>query len=325
MRLVADVALAAALVAASLHSATAAFADSSVASCSSSEVGIPSALVAALGPYVRNAADTNAPRPPCTVVDGYRLCEYGLVLLQDGGANRLNLLRGEELVCALTTDSPSAGWTAIQGAQSTETMTGELTSLSPSSPELLLSGESQGFASGDPLAGSTISVFDSQDQSGTVPELPSFIGNGPTNSLLYLYIDVPGTPTSIGSVCVNGDGSEICGYDLIIEATGGVEFVAFTPASGIVGTSSQTRLRLNALHATTGLLGTSFVGSLEINTEGVQNGGVRLRDSEAIGAALWELPLAERSIAWVPEPTGGSLLAAGLVALVGLARRRGSH
>lgn len=168
-------------------------------------------------------------------------------------------------------------------------------------------------------AGAQVRVYhspgnDGLDPGGTAPVDPS------SSVTLHLYIDNPGDETLTGSVCEDGDGSELCGYDLTLEALGGIQLTSFSEVADTTFSLTQARLRLNAVEAIDGVVGPIHVGDLLINAS--TGTTVNLTAGSALDASLTLVPIAPRSLISVPEPGFLTLLGGGLLALTVLGRRR---
>jgi hypothetical protein len=146
---------------------------------------------------------------------------------------------------------------------------------------------------------------------------PSFV--------LHLYMDEDdGTATaSTLDACGMGDGDERCGWDLTIETSGAVDFVAFTEAGDVVAglsTGSLPRLLFNGGVPSTGELGVVKLGDLEISSTGV--GTVLLNRGTVVTADQNKVSLILTDIITVPEPGVAISLVAGAAMLRLLRTRR---
>ena len=170
-------------------------------------------------------------------------------------------------------------------------------------------------------AAAVVDVFHSPDQSGSnpgsTPEIP-----GSAAPVLHLYIENSGAPTSAGTVCEDGNGNELCGYDLTFSPVGGVQFLSFVPAAGVIHAMTADRLRLNAVPAVSGIGSSTFVGDLQVDTTFAVNARIDLQPSEVLDASLNTAALASRTIATVPEPGLSLLICSGVVGLILMSRHR---
>jgi hypothetical protein len=170
-----------------------------------------------------------------------------------------------------------------------------------------------------PPADAAVEVYHSPDQSGVNLESVIVISSDAVQ-FLYLFIENPGSATSVGTVCLDGDGAELCAFDLAVEGIGGVQFLSFTPAPSpapvVAYSLSGARLRLNAVEAISGITGPTFVGSLEVNTTGAMGGQIDLVSSEVLSASLAEVAVMPRGIITVPEPAGLLQLVSGILGLI---------
>jgi hypothetical protein len=166
-------------------------------------------------------------------------------------------------------------------------------------------------------------VFHSADQSGVNPGGVVGVATSLVQPI-YLYIDNPGNSTVSGTVCEDGDGAELCGFDLIFEGTGGIQLLGFVPAGDVVYSLTSSRLRLNSVEAVSGISGPVAIGELQVDTAGVTEGGLYLRSSMALDASLVLEPIAPREIVTVPEPGFMLLFGSGLLGLAMLNRHRRS-
>ncbi|MEZ4355739.1 MAG: thrombospondin type 3 repeat-containing protein [Myxococcota bacterium] len=159
--------------------------------------------------------------------------------------------------------------------------------------------------------------------------LPATI-TGPTSLALHLAIGSRDSATPTETVCENGTGDEVCGFTLVLEATGDLDLLDFCQtgcANDLVWhLDAPTRqLRINLVGTTIDRVASPFfVGDVVLGV-GPGPGEIRVHtSSQAVSAALTPLaiddnaPLAES----LPEPATGLGLGAGLVALALAGRRR---
>jgi len=104
--------------------------------------------------------------------------------------------------------------------------------------------------------------------------------------LLNLYIDGGPIDSAPADKCTgNGDGDELCGWQLRLDASGGMIIEAFTPAGTVVGTSSALTLRANGLDAINPSAGPQPVGTVTVSSQG--EGELRLTSGLAVGSTLF--------------------------------------
>ncbi|MEZ4334130.1 MAG: thrombospondin type 3 repeat-containing protein [Myxococcota bacterium] len=148
---------------------------------------------------------------------------------------------------------------------------------------------------------------------------------------LYLEIGAVSTNTVNREVCVDGEGDELCGFTLVLEATGGVSLVEFCPtnlcASGLVHHLDPATgvLRINRLGPAIDQAQTPFyVGRVVVDATGV-GGELRVAaESQAVSARLQALGVRDAGplAIYLPEPGVGLGLAGGLGLLFGTRRAR---
>lgn len=150
-----------------------------------------------------------------------------------------------------------------------------------------------------PDVSAQVRVFHSPANDGVDPGGTQAIEPGDPVTL-HLYIENDGIPTATGTVCEDGDGNELCGYDLTIEGFGGIQFDAFSEMADTRQSLTTTRLRLNAVEAVNGVSGAIYIGDLTIDaTSGTT---VDLVSGQVLDASLNLAPVAPRSLVSVPEP-----------------------
>jgi hypothetical protein len=138
-------------------------------------------------------------------------------------------------------------------------------------------------------------------------------------------------------VCDDGNGDEVCGFQLEIETQSSFELVSFDPwtpsdlvvscppnpgACPPVPSQTPTKFVINRLAASQGGdFGFVRLGTLTLDAP-ADGQLVVGPNSLAIGAQLQKLPVGGSPIAVLPEPGGAAMLAAGLGLLLCLSRRR---
>ena len=141
---------------------------------------------------------------------------------------------------------------------------------------------------------------------------------------LYLYGDGGSLVSSSGVVCEDGSGEETCGWDVLVEARGGVTFTEFRPASDIHHSLGPVTLRFNGGNHQLGQLGATKLGELDIDTSA--EGSVQISGGQTVDAGLRLHDLHVTRLILVPEPGAISSLLAGSALLSALARwRRGAR
>jgi hypothetical protein len=150
----------------------------------------------------------------------------------------------------------------------------------------------------------------------TTTPSPSFV--------LHLYMDEDNGTTTASTLdaCGTGDGDERCGWDLAIETSGAIDFVAFSGSGDVVAgltTGSLPRLVFNGGIPNTGELGVVKLGDLEISSTGM--GTVFLSGGTVVSADQNKVGLTATNIITVPEPGAAISLVAG-AALLSLLRTR---
>jgi len=143
---------------------------------------------------------------------------------------------------------------------------------------------------------------------------------------LTLYVDRTTTGQSgAGTPCVDGDGEEICAWQVLIEAGPGVSFGAFAPEPGVAYVLAAGELRANGLHGLSAGIEPIRLGALAvISTNPATGGDVTLASAQVVTADFALEPVAPKTLATIPVPEPGLWLqwAAGLTALAVLGRRR---
>ena len=174
----------------------------------------------------------------------------------------------------------------------------------------------------------------------------SWLISQPATAELRVYVDSPGipralplgttafdlfvsngtSPTTSGSPCLNGNGDELCAWSVKLQASGGVQLVAFTPAalSGTVWRLEPTDIRANGISAISGKLGAEKIGTLHVGVTDV--GAIQVvadSISTGVSADLQVRQIAATVVA-LPEPGVIPGLAACGLFLAALARRSSS-
>jgi len=182
----------------------------------------------------------------------------------------------------------------------------------------------------DPSTGNPI-VYHSPDDTGALPSItnPQHIIFD-NDQILNLYIDFDNDPdrgasSGAGTMCVDEDGDETCGFDVWIEmTTDTATFDTFTPAStkivGQIDTNTRTSLHVNGLDVN-GMLIPAKIGTLTLDALGANQLVIEVKGVHRVGAA-GQLDTIQPATLPVPEPVVGLMLIAGSAGLVALDRLR---
>jgi hypothetical protein len=175
-----------------------------------------------------------------------------------------------------------------------------------------------------PSLSATPSLFHSPLDDGVNPGAPPVLSGSPTETL-YLYLDAGPSATGVGVACVDGDGDELCQWELGLAISGDASVASFTPDAGqdIVWASSGGALDATGGKATVGELGPIRIGELEVSiTGGAWSANVA---GGSIVDAGFALDGVHTGTIAMPEPGLSLQLLAGGAALLVLARRRVSR
>jgi hypothetical protein len=178
-----------------------------------------------------------------------------------------------------------------------------------------------------PAVGNPI-VYHSPGDTGARPTSPVEIPyqNGQE---LYLYLDyendrVPPESTNSATMCVDEDGNETCGFDVLIKlTTDAATFGSFTPDSpAVVGhfDATNTQLRVNGIEVG-GMAIPARIGTLTVDALGSNQLQISVQGHHRVGAA-GQLDGIQSHVISVPEPGVSLLLIVGVVGLRGLVRLR---
>jgi hypothetical protein len=148
----------------------------------------------------------------------------------------------------------------------------------------------------------------------TTPVLPS-----PGPEWLHLYADTAGSnPTTSGTACEDGDGNEICGWHVTVQAGPNAELLSFTPAPGVYYNLSTSQV-VDELTATAvsvvspPSVAPVWVGDLLVqSTDPTLPSQVDVTGVHVVTADLSAQPVAVATLAILPVPEPGQL--AGLLA-----------
>lgn len=158
---------------------------------------------------------------------------------------------------------------------------------------------------------------------GTTPVLPS---PGPEWLNLFVERSTSGASAN-GTPCVDGDGDELCAWEVVVQAQPGVEFGAFLPTGDVEFVLTPTELRANRLSATAPALGLERLGYLGVTSTNPATGGdVTLVSGNVVTAGFSLEAVAPKTLATIPLPEPGPWLqwatALGGLAVLGRVRRR---
>ena len=170
---------------------------------------------------------------------------------------------------------------------------------------------------GSPALASQIFHSPNDDGLPGAPQVPT----GGVQSV-FLYIDGGAVTTTTGDACHDGDGDEVCGFDLELTGLSGLTFSVFNADAGtdLLVNFAAGSVRINGLDSVSPPTGPIRIGELVVNA--VASGTVELTSGEVIGADLGSEVLPTQTLVSVPEPSQLLMLAGGLGLLLGLARAR---
>jgi hypothetical protein len=187
---------------------------------------------------------------------------------------------------------------------------------------------------GSSNAGDTV-VFHSPDDTGDPASISPWLLTLTDGQELHLYLryDNPGGGGSTsGTLCVDANGDETCGFDVKLEmqtdvATFGTFEAASAAVVGYVDLADAKTFRANGLDLS-GLeipsaLGAQVVpiGTLEVNAAGAEQVVIETTGMHRVGAG-GQLEAIQSQVIALPEPGGIAPPFVGLLAVAGLAWRR---
>lgn len=117
------------------------------------------------------------------------------------------------------------------------------------------------------VVGACTDVSTAVDMACTTPraELPLLQANGDGTDVNVCVRAGGNMLSASGTACTrDGTGSEICGFELTIAASGGARLLSFSPASGIVSSLSANRVLLNGVNPDPRDLAPIAVGTLRV-------------------------------------------------------------
>lgn len=155
------------------------------------------------------------------------------------------------------------------------------------------------------------------------------LASGPKTLELYLEIGTVATNVAQDEVCVDGEGDEICGFTLALQASGGVSIVEFLP-NGVPGLIHHLDpatgiLRINRLGPAIDQAQTPFyLGNVSLLVGATAGDLKLLPESQSVSAKLQILSVRDHTpIALaLPEPGWSAGLGSGLAMLLAFAARR---
>lgn len=166
-------------------------------------------------------------------------------------------------------------------------------------------------------------VFHSPSDDGAepvgVPTLPT------DDDLLFLWVVGDGLSSTSGVVCTDGNGDELCGWDVLLHPGVNVEFGAFTPEPGVVSSSDPTELRANGIDLGAPAPLPIRIGTLQVFATVSGVGGLVYADGvQVVTADLTGEPIQSETIAALPVPEAGLALQSAflIVAAACLSRSR---
>ncbi|MBW2496277.1 MAG: hypothetical protein JRF61_03300 [Deltaproteobacteria bacterium] len=142
---------------------------------------------------------------------------------------------------------------------------------------------------------------------------------------LFLYLDAGGVASGVGTPCVDGEGDELCAWELRLEASGPASIQAFAPdgLQDIVVRRSSQELVATGGNAVDGELGPIRLGELDLHITG-ESWSLEVTDGRTVDAAFGLVNLESGLIA-IPEPSLPLTLAVGVLALAALRRPPHRH
>jgi hypothetical protein len=177
-------------------------------------------------------------------------------------------------------------------------------------------------------------VYHSPDGLGTPPAVspPEILAEN--GQQIYLFIDYEndpdgGTSGGTGTMCVDEDGDETCGFDvLLVMTTDTATFATFTPflsdSGNIVGqidSNTQTSLRVNGIDVN-GMAIPAEIGTLTVDALDANQLQIEVKGVHRVGAAGQLDAIQPQVIVNLPEPAGDLLLMCGIAGLAALYRLR---
>jgi hypothetical protein len=156
---------------------------------------------------------------------------------------------------------------------------------------------------------------------------PTLATTGP--EWLNLYVDrSAGGATATGVPCEDGEGEEVCGWEVVLKATPGAAFEAFSPSDGVEFVLTPTEFKANGLSAVAPGTDPLLLGYLGVeSTDALTGGTISVESGSVVTSDLSLDPIAADDVAVVPLPEPGAWLQlgssiAGLAALAAWRKRR---
>jgi hypothetical protein len=171
-------------------------------------------------------------------------------------------------------------------------------------------------------AGGAPVVYHSPNDDGLDPGAPVFLTGAPFESL-FLYADAGPLYSTLGEVCLDGNGDELCAWVFRLGTSGTISIYDFVPDSGqdIVWTATSNELSAQGGDAEVGELGPIRLGELILQVAGAGGGQAEIFEGYAVSAQLTLETVSPRVVA-LPEPSFLLQICAGVGFLLALDRRR---
>ncbi len=174
-------------------------------------------------------------------------------------------------------------------------------------------------------AAAQAALYHSAANDGVVPAATPVLPT-PGPEWLHLYADTAGSSvTTSGTVCEDGDGDEICGFYVSLQAGSGAELLSFTPASDVYYSLTATALSATGVGATTVGVDPVWIGDLLVqSTDPTSESQIEGTGLHVVTADLSVQPVGLSTVATIPVPEPGHAvcLAAGAALLLCLGRAR---
>lgn len=118
------------------------------------------------------------------------------------------------------------------------------------------------------IPASAAQVYDSPQNNGDSAGVRPLAADG-TATDLFLYIDGGPNESAAADKCTgDGDGDELCAWDVQISGDGELQILSFVPASGTVWELDNNAVRANGLDAVDPFAEPQFIGSMTVATIG---------------------------------------------------------
>ena len=139
---------------------------------------------------------------------------------------------------------------------------------------------------------------------------------------VYLYVDGGAVASGVGSACNDGQGDEVCGYDLEVTGLSGLTFILFAADVGadLLVNFGAASMKVNGLDTQSPTPGPQRIGELLVIA--AVGSELELTSGDVVGADLGSEFLPTTPLVTVPEPGQLLLLGSGIGMLLVLARRR---